>query len=210
MSRFASVLFFVFATMACTLTGCLFGGPSRVAAPEWDAEGITDKAMEQCDEDKDGLLTKTELKNAPGLAYALRQLDTDGDKKLSRDEVQQRFQDYLDSKVGVQGFTCYVQLKNGQPLHDGHIKLIPEAFLEGVIEAAEGDVIDDRTGMAEVTTPNDEGLFGVRSGMYRVEITSPSMKIGKKYNEETTLGVEISPFTNEFEDPGGIKFRVGK
>ena len=46
--------------------------------------------------------------------------------------------------------------------------------------------------------------------MYRVEITSPGMKIGSKYNEETILGVEISPFTNTYEDPGGIKFRVGK
>ena len=58
--------------------------------------------------------------------------------------------------------------------------------------------------------PNEEGFFGVRAGMYRVEITSPSIKIGKKYNEETTLGVEVSPFTNPFEDPGGIRFRVGK
>jgi hypothetical protein len=103
-----------------------------------------------------------------------------------------------------------VLLRNGRPLQDGHVRLIPEPFLEGIIEAAEGDVVDDRTGMAEVSTPNDDDLFGVRCGMYRVEITSPSVKIGKKYNEETILGVEISPFTNSYEDPGGIKFRVGR
>jgi hypothetical protein len=200
----------MFATMACTLTGCFSGRPPRVAAPAWDVEGITDKAMEQCDEDNDGLLTKTELKNAPGLEYAFRQLDTDRDKKLSRDEVRQRFQDYLDSKMGIQGFSCYVLLKNGRPLRDGRVRLIPEPFLEGIIEVAEGDVVHDRMGLAEVSMTNDEGLVGVRSGMYRVEITSPSFKVGKKYNEETVLGVEISPFANAYEDPGGIKFRVGK
>jgi hypothetical protein len=210
MCKFANLLFLTFATMACTLTGCLDRGPSPVAAPAWDVEGITDKAMEQCDVDSDGLLTKTELKNAPGLEYAFRQLDTDRDKKLSRDEVRQRFQDYLDSKMGIQGFSCYVLLKNGRPLRDGHVRLIPEPFLEGIIEVAEGDVVHDRMGLAEVSMTNDEGLVGVRSGMYRVEITSPSFKVGKKYNEETVLGVEISPFANAYEDPGGIKFRVGK
>ncbi len=166
--------------------------------------------MEHCDEVSDGLLTPTELKNAPGLAYAFRQLDTDGDRKLSRDEVRQRFQDYLDLKMGYQGFNCYVLLKNGQPLRDAHIKLIPEPFLEGFIEPAEGEIVDDRNGMAEVSTPNDEGVSGVRCGMYRVEITSPSIRIGKKYNEETILGVEISPLANPYEDPGGVRFIVGK
>jgi len=210
MSRFAKAIVLMIATTSCTLTGCLNGGPPPVAAPDWDVDDITDKAMAQCDQDGDGLLTSTELKSAPGLAYAARQLDKNEDEMVSRDEVRQRFQDYLDSKVGIQGFNCFVLMKNGRPLHDGHVRLVPEPFLEGIIEVAEGDVVDKRTGAAEITTVNDEGLFGVRSGMYRVEITSPSTKIGKKFNEETLLGVEISPFANPHEDPRGVRFRVGK
>ena len=189
------------------LTGC--GGPARLDAPEWDADSIADACMAQCDEDGDGFIDKKELKNAPGLEYASRQLDADKDKKLSRDEVLTRFNDYIQSKVGFQGFTCYV-LYNNRPLIDGQIRLVPEPFLADFIEEAEGQVVDDRTGMAEVTTPNEQGIFGVRSGMYRVEITSDEVKVGKKYNEETTLGVEVAPFTNEFETPGGIKFKVGR
>lgn len=189
--------------------GCDRGAPP-VEAPPWDVEGITDKAMAQCDDNSDGLLTETELKNAPGLGYALPVLDTDGDKKLSRDEVRKRFQAYLDSKMGIQGFNCFVLLRNGRPLHDAEIRLVPEPFLEGIIEPAEGYIVDEQSGAADFTTPNEDNLFGVRSGMYRVEVTSPSIKIGKKYNEETILGVEISPFANPHEDPRGVRFIVGK
>lgn len=193
--------------------GCLFGGPSRVEAPQMDPEAISTACMEQCDKDGDGFISSKEAKeHAPGLAYAFRQLDVDPeDKKLSKEEVRQRFQDYVDSKMGVKGFNCFVVTRSGRALADGHVRLVPEDFMLGTVEAGEGDVVDDVTGMAEVAYPNDEGLFGMRAGMYRVEITSPTVKIGAKYNEQTTLGVEVSPFTNPFAEPGGgAKFKVGK
>ena len=78
------------------------------------------------------------------------------------------------------------------------------------IEVAEGDVEDKHTGAAEVTTLNDDGVFGGRSGMDRVEFTSPNIKIGKRYNEGTHLGFEVSPFANPREEARGVQFRVGK
>lgn len=188
------------------MTGC-FGGASRVEAPKWDVEGITDGCMAQSDEDGDGFVTKQEAKaNTPGLHYAFDQLDTDEDKKLSRDEILQRFQDYADSKVGVQGFNCRI-LVGSRPLEDAQIRLVPEPFLEGVVEGAEGGTIDSLTGMVDADIPGDD-FHGIRPGMYRVEVTSDLVKINAKYNDETILGVEVAPFTNPNEQPGGIAFRV--
>ncbi len=197
---------FGLAAMAA-FSGCL--GPSRVGAPEWDVEKITDGCMEQCDKDGDGLISKKELDNAPGLKYAAKQLDADGDNQLSRDEVRQRFEDYQGSKAGAVGFTCYV-LVRGRPLGDAKLRLVPEPFLADYIAEAEGEVYDEATGIATAQTISDEDLLGVRPGMYRVEITSPSFQVGAKYNTETTLGVEVAPFTNPFLEAGGIKFNVGK
>ena len=69
MCKSANALPLLLATLFCSFTGCLDRGPSPVAAPDWDVEGITDKAMAQCDEDGDGLLTNAELENAPGFRH---------------------------------------------------------------------------------------------------------------------------------------------
>ena len=192
-----------------TAIGC-FGGPKRASTPDWNVEAITDGCMQQCDEDGDGFISSQELKNAPGLKYCWQQLDTDGDKKLSRAEVLQRFQDYDQLGGGYQSLTCFVML-NGRPLGDAQLRLVPEPFLADYIGEAIGEVYDENTGIASVESVGEEGgEFGVRSGMYLVEITSPSVQIPAKYNTETTLGVEAAPFTNPFEEPGGIHFRLRK
>ncbi len=186
--------------------GC-FGGPSRIEAPKWDVEAITDACMQQTDEDGDGFVTKSEAKaNAPGLAYALQQLDTDQDKKLSVDEIRQRFQDLADAKTGVQGFNMRLYYR-GRPMRQANIRLVPEPFLEGIVEEAEGQISDEYTGTADFDIPGDE-FYGVRPGMYRVEVTSDDVKIPAKYNDETTLGVDVSPFTNPFEEAGGIRIQL--
>ena len=70
------------------------------------------------------------------------------------------------------------------------------------MEAAKGEIVDDMTGLAAFDIPGDD-FGGVRPGMYRIAITSPDVKIPAKYNDETTLGIEVSPFTNPFEEAGG-------
>ena len=156
---------------------------------------MTASCMELVDSDKDGMLTKTELKVTPGLLSAAGDLDENSDGKLSRDEIFTRFELYIQSKVGLQGFSCKIQRANGDPIEDAQIKLVPEPFMADYIETAEGEVIDENTGFAELTSdPEVPGT--VRVGMYRVEITSPTIKIPSKYNEKTTLGVEVAPVTN--------------
>lgn len=182
------------------LTGC-FGGPSRVEAPKWDVDAIMAACMKQADTDGDGVVTKQEAKDkAPSLEYALQALDSDKDGKLSEDEIRQRFVDLANAKTGVQGFGVKFTYK-GRPLPGGEARLVPEAFLEGVIEAAEAP-IEPVTGTASFDIPGDD-YYGVRPGMYRIEVTSDKVKLPAKYNEETELGIDVSPFTNPFEPPGG-------
>ena len=174
-------------------TGC-FSRESRVAAPFMDAEAMTQQCMELVDADDDGFLTATELKVTPGLLSALVDLDEDKDRKLSRDEIFNRFMLYVDSRVGLQGLSCTVTL-NGQPLRDGQIKLVPEPFMAEYIEPAAGEVINVDTGYAEISTGPE--LPGVQPGIYRVEITSPSVDISPNYNEQTIYGIEVAPIQQE-------------
>lgn len=192
--------------MLTCIAGC-FGGPGRIEAPEWNVDTITDNCMTQVDANGDGFVTKKEAEeNAPGLAYALQQIDADSDKKLSRDEIWQRFQDYADSKVGMQGFGFSVLYK-GRPLRRGDLKLVPEPFMADYIQEADGEITDEYTGGVEFDISGDD-LFGVNPGMYRIEVRSDDVNIKPKYNDETVLGVEVAPFTNEFEPVGGLKIKL--
>lgn len=189
-------------TMAgfCLLCGCFGGTPARIDAPDWDVDAITDGCMAQCDLDGDGMITKAEAKeNAPGLDYAFRQLDTNEDKKLSREEVFTRFDDYEKSKVGEMGLTCFVTYR-GRPIVGGQLRLVPEAFMADYISEATGEVVDDSTGQAQVSL--------IEPGMYRLEVTSDAMKVPAKYNDETIIGIEAAPFTNPFETAGGPRFNL--
>jgi hypothetical protein len=197
--------FVIFAGLFPTLLGC-FGGPSRIEAPKWDVDAITAACMSQADADGNGSISKQEAKdNAPSLAYALQALDANQDNELSEDEVRQRFVDLANAKTGVQGFGAKFTFK-GRPLPGGKARLVPEPFLEGVIEPAEG-MINEDTGSADFDIPGDD-YYGVRPGMYRIEVTSERVKIPAKYNEETVLGIDVSPFTNPFEAAGGPIVRL--
>ena len=63
------------------------------------------------------------------------------------------------------------------------------------IEPATGEVINADTGFAEIST--DPELPGVQPGIYRVEITSPSVDISPNYNENTVYGIEVAPIQQE-------------
>jgi hypothetical protein len=199
-----SNLFGITCFLGCIfLSGCL-SRESRVPAAKMDPETMTQKCMDLVDADSDGLLTKAELKVTPGLLSALVDLDEDKDKQLSRDEIFKRFELYVTSRVGLQGVDCSVTI-NGRPLRDAHVDLIPEAYMAEFIEPAAGDVINENTGAVEISTHAD--LPGVRPGIYRVEITSPSVDIASKFNKETIYGMEVAPIQKENESH---QFRVKK
>jgi hypothetical protein len=182
------------------LTGCL-GRQSRIAAASWDPDTAADDAMTQLDKDGDGQLSAEELDAAPGLKYCVKQLDADENGKLSRQEVYDRIKLYQDLKVGLADFSCQVFYKK-KPLANATLRLVPEPFLGAVVKSAVGTSM--RGGQVRVITEGEDNP-GAPIGMFRVEITSPDVKIPAKYNTETTLGVEVSPVTNPYQS-GPITF----
>ncbi|NOZ40126.1 MAG: hypothetical protein GXP24_07860, partial [Planctomycetes bacterium] len=111
----------VLGTGIWSLAGCS-GGPSRLAAPSWDAETMSEQAIADFDKDADGMLSTEELDAAPGLKYNARQLDTDRDGLLNRAEIQARIAQYQKMGVGLTPFSCNVLLNN-RPLIGAKVRL---------------------------------------------------------------------------------------
>lgn len=177
------------------IAGCS-ASKGRVEAPELDPEKMADGAMQLCDANSDGVLSASELSASPALKFAKDDIDTDGDGKISRDELVERFNIYVDTAVGLQGITLNVRKGsvNGDGLMGATVKLVPEPFMAEFIEEAVGEVIDPSTGLVEIMTlPPDPG---VRVGMYRVEIESEDFKVPTKYNTNTIYGIEVPPITS--------------
>ena len=154
---------------------------------------MADAAMEQSDKNGDGVLDAAELAAAPGLKAAAEAegggADVNADGKLSRDEIRDRIAYYEDRATGYEIASIEVFVGQ-QPLGGATVELVPESFLSGVLESATGT-----TGAADgFVMPQIPGVGfeGVRPGMYRVKITHPS-GIPAKYNDNTTLGIELIP-----------------
>jgi hypothetical protein len=170
------------------LGGCS-GAAAPVSMPDWDPEGRAERAMELFDSDSDGFLAGDELKKTPGLLAGLDIIDTDDDQKVSTEEIISRFELYEQLKLGLRGREFRVVYK-GRPLADATVKLVPEPFLEGVIEPATG--VTDARGIASPSAGVD-GLPGLRPGYYRIEVASDKVQLPAKYSTETILGAEVSP-----------------
>lgn len=163
-----------------------------------DAEAMTNGAMELCDADGDGFITKSEAKTCPSIKSAMIDLDIDPkDNKISRDEMLARFNLYVESKIGLTAPSIRVMKgsANGIGLVGATVRMVPESFMGDSIEAAEGTVIDPETGYTQISVV--PGMPGVRIGFYRIEITSDDMKIPAKFNEKSIYGVEIPPVTSQ-------------
>jgi EF hand len=167
---------------------------SRVAAPGWDPTGFADAILAKLDKNGDGALDKTELAAAPGLAWGAKAIDTDKNGSLSREELVARFELYKKMRIGITSSQMQIVYK-GQPLTGAKVTLVPEFFLEGLVEPATGEVLEG------FVDPRVEGLkpSGLRVGYYRVVVDSPRVKIPAKYAkaETTPLGVEVSPVSDD-------------
>lgn len=190
-----------------TLIGC--GGPGRIAPPEWAPEEMADSAMSLNDLDGDGEIGKEELEKAPGLKAAVERdgensADTDGNGSLSRDEIRDRIKLFQDSELGVQLFAVTIRL-NKKPLGGATITLEPEEFLSGTLKTATCVTREDGTGRPESPIAD---IMGVQPGMYRVKITHPDKEIPAKYNEETTLGIDLAPTVSGYGSDDRFTFNI--
>ena len=186
---------------ACGLViggGCNFK-PRRVEPPKIDPDGIAKGAMDQADANKDGQLDATELAKIPGIKSALSLFDRNADGKVATDEIAARVRLWQESKTAIASFSCVV-LKGGKPLEGATLKFIPEGFMGGAIEEASGKT--DAGGNALISIPpeklpeDQKDCFGVRFGIYRVEISH-----SEKFDTSIPYGMEIGPDSTQLGAP---------
>lgn len=188
------------------MAGCS-QGPPPIDVPTWDPDGFADAILAKLDKGGDGSLDATELAGAPGLAFGAKYADTDKNKSLSREELVKRFEMYVERRLGLTSKQMQLLYK-GRPVTGAKVKLVPDFFMAEVIAPATAE-----TGPDGVFDPFTEGmeLPGVRVGYYRVVVeSSPRVKLPAKYAsaDTTTLGVEISPFSDDAETYGTIKLNI--
>lgn len=184
-------LFLVTLLVSATLIGCS-KRPAHIAAPSWDPEGQSSKALELYDKNQDGVIDEKELTEAPGLASAVWHLDKDGDKGVNKEELQERLQLYKDLRTGLISLNLQVTL-GGRPLPDAEVVLTPEPYVAGVVEPASGTT--DRNGMVYPTS-DTAAVPGIQPGFYRVEVKSPHIKSEKAMRAAKSYGVEASPVSD--------------
>lgn len=173
------------------LVGC--GNSEGITVPAYSPGSSASKALSLFDENKNGTIEEAELLKCPGLQAALPRMDQDGDGKLTSSEISYRISYYKSQAVGLTAVQCVV-LRNGHPLPDAKVTLVPEEFMQDSIQPATGTT--DGTGRAGM---RKEGLEypGLQVGLYRVQISlrneAGMETIPAKYNETTTLGTEVAP-----------------
>jgi hypothetical protein len=152
-------------------------------------------ALEQFDTNGDAALAQDEWNKSPVLASVAEQYDTSGDRTLSAEEIAEGIRGWQQGPVGVRVVPFKISY-NGRPLSGAKVSLLPAEFLGGAVKPASGESGQLGTGklrLAPEDLPkNAPKMPLMQPGLYRVEITHPSVKIPAKYNTQTTLGIEIS------------------
>jgi hypothetical protein len=180
------------AALAVSTTSCS-RGPGRVKPPYINPESAAGKSIELYDTNKDENLDDLELTKCPAMLATKKAYDTDGNGRISRDEIAARISEIRKNGVGLTFLTCNVKL-NGQSLENATIDFEPEPYLGDQIKSAHG--VTDKTGMAHMAIraeelPSDQqDLKAIHYGTYKVKITHPKKSLSAKYNSETTLGYE--------------------
>lgn len=203
--RFAGLMSSVVVAAAAvgSASGCS-KSPGRVETPEWDPASFSAKVIADFDTNGDAKLDRPEMTKAPGLAAGAKLLDQDSDGAVTGEELARRFDLYAQHKIGLSARQLRLMYR-GRPLAGADVRLVPETFLEGVIEPASG-----QTDLEGFVSPNAgvEGLPGMRSGYYRVQVTSPRVTLPAKFNDSTTLGVEVSNLREDSASYGPIEVRL--
>jgi hypothetical protein len=153
---------------------------------------MADSAMELNDKNSDGVLDQQELAAAPGLRAAAEAepdpADSNKDGKLSRDEVRDRIAHYQDTATGLTNVPLEIY-KGKTPVAGATVELLPEPFLEGVLDVATGTT---RENGFVIPTIVGEAAEGIRPGMYRIKVN----------NEDTSKGIEVSRPREGYTSPG--------
>lgn len=160
--------------------------------PPVDVRAILSAIMEQADKDHSDSLDGDELSVIPALALqtSLGVLDSNSDKKLSRDEIKAWLEQVKKDGYTRQEASIYIRFR-GQPAANASVKLVPEACMGGTIEYAVGTT--DEQGLAYLTV-HTGGLVGAHCGLYRLEVTGKQANgkpIPAEYGQGSPLGYAV-------------------
>jgi hypothetical protein len=149
--------------------------------------------LARCDADGSNSLIKSEAEQAPGLLSRWSRYDADKDGAISRAELESHVQEWVDRGDGIASITCVVRLKNRQ-IGDVSVRLIPDDALSETIHAA-ATVSHPKFASflsipPEYKHPSHAKLAGMQYGLYRVEVTHPSLNL---IPSADSRGVDVSP-----------------
>jgi hypothetical protein len=173
------------------LPGC--SGGDQLTLPTYAPDESAKQAMAEYDSNHDGFLDAKELERCPALKSNWDSIDTDGNQRLSAEEIAARIQVYKDSQVALKATACHVHL-DGKPLQGATVIYMPEKFMGSSIRPASG-VSDERGAVMLIV--EGEKLPGVQPGLYRVQVSKKNGNgqetIPARYNQDTILGAEVYP-----------------
>ena len=179
------------ACAALSVSGCLFGGPSRLKAPSFDPDGAAEAAMGMYDTNQDGQLDEEELKSCAALGKAIEEIDKNGDGNLDQAEIEERIAFFAGTRTARSSLACRV-IRKKRPVVGATVRFVPEEFMSDILVEASGTT--NEVGMTTIHIQDQMG--GIVPGFYKVEISKKS-KSGKEslpeqYNTKTTLGQEVT------------------
>ena len=165
--------------------------PAAPDSPDVSAGKAGREAINQYDGNGDDALDGEEVKQSPALAVAFQRIDSDGDGKLTADEVSARIKSWLNSGTTLMTETVLVSL-DGNLLEGASVTFEPEEFLGPAYQTCSG--VSDRFGQAAIEGPLED-YPGVYLGFYRVRISKQvngRETIPARYNTQTELGYEVA------------------
>lgn len=170
--------------------GCT--GPGAIRPPDYSPAGTAAAAMSEYDKNNDGMLDEQELERCPALKNSCADLDKDGDKAVSKGELEACLGEFARTKIGLITIRCEVT-RGGQPLPNAEVKFVPEKFHGTSISQAVGK--SDEQGAVELRCEGN-AYPGLSLGFYRVEISlkdeNGQETIPASFNAQTTLGQQVN------------------
>ena len=188
------------AILVCCASSCS-RQPKGPDKPKVDASTAAAAAIAEYDADHDGLLSQEELREkCPGLLDALKRADTNGDGKLSAEEIAARIDRWFSAGTVLLPGLVQVTL-DGKPLDGATVTLEPEKFLADALKTASG--VTSAVGQTTLSGA-DEKFPGIYPGVYRVRISrivDGKETVPKKFNTDSRLGKEMA---SDIREPGRL------
>lgn len=182
--------FLILWTLGPAITGCGSRQPARLTAPSFSAEQAATAILTRADANSDGSIDAGEASRVPALKQAIRDLDNDGDKRLSREELLGWFEEIRRSRVAINPLGLTI-IHRGKPLGNALLQLVPEDFLGPGVSIATGTT--DAAGLVRPAIAGSQHA-GVNCGLYRIEISgrgNDGRPLAARFNTATTLGLAV-------------------